>query len=502
MNDSRYRWILYIIIIVILGTITIQVYWNYKSYLTNKKQLINDVKVSLDNSVESYFANIAEENTITYSTNENFKNGVLTKNTKLDSIFHDLKKLKHLDSISVDITNDVAVFKHIINDSTIGIINSANKNKSWKAKEIFINQSKHFNLDSIPKDNIRDFKMLTSRVILSLVNDSIQLKTVDSLLQKEFQNKGLFLDYGLSFKSPISKAQYLYPDNIKAISLNAISNSTYLPHNSELKIHFNNITKTVLKRSFSGILLSILLVSAVISCLFYLLKIIKEQKQLSEIKNDFISNITHEFKTPIATIGVALESINDFNVIDDKEKTKKYLKMSNDQLSKLNIMVEKLLDTATLDSDSLKLSKEQYNITELLISMVEKHKMQTDKIIHFNSTAENIYASIDIFHFENAISNIIDNAIKYGGHNIMVTLEQNTIAFSIIISDDGTSLNKIHRDKIFEKFYRIPKGNTHDIKGFGIGLYYTKKIVEKHNGAIHLDLSKNLTTFKISLPNE
>ena len=175
--------------------------------------------------------------------------------------------------------------------------------------------------------------------------------------------------------------------------------------------------------------------------------------------------------------------------------------MSSNQLSKLNFMVEKLLETATLNSDSLKLIKEKCNIIELVAAIIEKHRMQiADKKINFNSSEEFI-ANVDVFHFENAINNIIDNAIKYGGNEISIQLEHHKNSFEISISDNGSSLSKVNKDKIFEKFYRVSKGNTHDVKGFGIGLYYTKKIIEKHSGTIHLDLKDNLTTFKLSIPN-
>ena len=131
-------------------------------------------------------------------------------------------------------------------------------------------------------------------------------------------------------------------------------------------------------QGLSGILLSLLLSIAIISCLFYLLKTIKHQKQIAEVKNDLISNITHEFKTPISTIGVALESIKNFNVIDDKEKTKSYLEMSSTQLNKLNVMVEKLLETATLDSEDLDLNKDEIDIVVLISALLEKHKISLD----------------------------------------------------------------------------------------------------------------------------
>jgi len=278
--------------------------------------------------------------------------------------------------------------------------------------------------------------------------------------------------------------------------------SRFLPKGTFLTILFTNTTKAILYRILGGILISTLLVLTVISCLFYLLKIIKHQKQLAEVKNDLISNITHEFKTPIATIGVALESINSFNVIDDKEKTKAYINMSSKQLDKLNIMVEKLLETATLDSDNLELNKESIDIVELLNTLVNRYKIQfPEKEFNTSLKVENLCISVDIFHFENALNNILDNATKYGGAIIFIDLVPKETSIKLLISDNGNTLSKANKDRIFEKFYRVPKGNTHDVKGFGIGLYYTKTIIDKHNGSISLELNKNLTTFKITLPN-
>jgi len=169
------------------------------------------------------------------------------------------------------------------------------------------------------------------------------------------------------------------------------------PTGSELNINFTNETRAVLQRILGGIAISTLLVIAVISCLFYLLKIIKHQKQLSEVKNDLISNITHEFKTPIATISVALESITNFNSIENKEKTKKYVDISSTHLSKLNVMVEKLLETATLDSDSLQLNKEKVNVIDLLTILCQRYQDQdAKKMIQTNFKVDELTATIDI----------------------------------------------------------------------------------------------------------
>ena len=176
--------------------------------------------------------------------------------------------------------------------------------------------------------------------------------------------------------------------------------------------------------------------------------------------------------------------------------------MSSNQLSKLNIMVEKLLETATLDSESLELNKEEIDVVALLTSLSSRYQTHNiTKTIQTSFKVENLIAKVDIFHFENALNNILDNAIKYGGDIITVDLIPNKNSFNINISDNGNSLTKASKERIFEKFYRVPKGNKHDVKGFGIGLYYTKSIIEKHDGNISLDLNNKLTTFKIELPN-
>ncbi|MDO5978351.1 sensor histidine kinase [Flavivirga spongiicola] len=504
MNDLRYRWILYIIVFVILSTISVQVYWNYKNYLASKQQLINSVQTSLDNAIETYFANLAETNTLAFAFDRGLNEDISPNEYLLDSIANDIEvftsNISKLDSLDIELNEELSLLKDLESDSLVEYVFKDVTKRGKLTNRIILKKP----IDSAMEvSHINNFKMLTSKVLISMTHDSLQLNKIDSLLRNDFNRKKLKINYRLSYKNSITNTEQFAKNPIKKGSLVLSSKSTFLPSHSDLKIHFSNETKIILKRILTSILISTLLVLAVISCLFYLLKIIKQQKQLAEVKNDLISNITHEFKTPIATIGVALESIKNFNVIDNKEKTKTYLDMSSSQLSKLNIMVEKLLETATLDSESLELKKETYNVAEILLSIVEKHKMQTEvKTITYHPSSKSIMANLDVFHFENAINNILDNAIKYGGHSIIIDLAQNLSTVTISISDSGNSLTKATKDKIFEKFYRIPKGNTHDVKGFGIGLYYTKKIVEKHGGSIQLDLDNNLTTFKIHLPNE
>lgn len=509
MNNKRYKWILYTIVAVILITIGIQVYWNYKNYQTNKQQLINDVQISLDKAVDDYYTALAEQSTIGIFLKGDQQKDAFKEGSKLQNFLKNLdessSEFKNMDSLDINAIDGITILRGHKADSMAQKIDE-------KLNPTTI-EDFHLKKDSLKNVGI-DFKtaeFLTSKVMISINNDTLDIKSVDSLVKKELKRKNINVNFYLDYKNPnhdidhwikTKKMPELDQNHMSDEYLQTDSKSTFLPKGTFLTILFTNTTETILHRIMGGILISTLLILAVISSLFYLLKIIRNQKQLAEVKNDLISNITHEFKTPIATISAAIESINNFNAIEDKEKTKKYLNMSSEQLGKLNVMVEKMLETATLDSNNLELKKENFNLSELLVTLTNRYKIQfPKKMITSNFQLENLIIDADIFHIENALNNILDNAIKYGGEEITVALKANKNNCNILISDNGNSLNKTNKEQIFDKFYRVPKGNKHDVKGFGIGLYYTKTIIEKHKGSIDLELNKNLTTFKITLPN-
>lgn len=513
MNNVKYQWMLYLIVFVILSTIGIQIYWNYKNYQTNKQQLINDVQVSLDNAVNNYYAHLAERSTLGFAINESYegpdKNGSLILDSILKRIDHVDHHHTNFDSLEFELKDDLKLLKGIRHDSTVNAtVRMKQIDTSFGSSRLIL---KDFDPNSSDSSSVIKFRNLTTQVIVSMTQDTLNLHQIDSILQNEFDRKKITVVYGLIYECPSLPAQFLNVDRVPEVAargdnktsvLTTVSKSSFLPNNSVLQIQFSNETRVILKRIMSGILISTLLVLAVISSLFYLLHIIKRQKQLAEVKNDLISNITHEFKTPISTIGVALESIKNFEVLEDKDKTNSYLDMSSQQLDKLNTMVEKLLETATLDSEELALKKEAVDLIELLSILVAKHQMSIgSKTLKMSTPFEELSVEVDRFHFENALNNVIDNAIKYGGDEILLSVEQaNSDLITINISDNGRQLDVSNKDKIFEKFYRIPTGNTHDVKGYGIGLFYTRAIIEKHDGIIKLDLNNGTTTFKISIP--
>ena len=486
MNSKTNRYILLFITITIIATIVLQIHWNIKNYNENKTRLTNEVQIAFDNSVEKYYAENAKKNVITMANRI-----PITSNTKKEAKIYYTQSMSNSTSVHSEMNaslqkkdsgknNIVMRLKtdpaHAVNVSTIKIIK---KKKNSESKI--------------------DLKNLINTIVVSMVEDSLDLKKLSTYFVSELARKELSIDYKIDLIRDKAVSNTFPKNNQQSFPLTTFSTSSYIPPQQELKLSFNDSTLLVLQRSMIEIILSLFLSLSIIGCLLYLLKIINRQKKADEIKNDLISNITHEFKTPITTISSAIEGIRNFNAINDAEKTKRYLDISSQQLGKLENMVEKLLETATLETDQLLIHKESINIIPLLKNNIEKYKfIAPDKTISFQSNMEQLPLKVDRFHFDNAVSNLIDNAVKYGGYHIFVTLEYENGEAKICIEDNGVGIEKSQQSKIFDKFYRIPKGNIHDVKGFGIGLYYAKKIIEKHGGALELVIS-NTTIFKITL---
>lgn len=503
MKTTKYNWILYLISTTIVVTICVQLYWNYNNYLDNKQQVKNEIQSSLDLAIDEYYGNISKKNFFAFYNKDTLgKGGYFFQNFNSKNTSNAKNKLK-ISSIEIK-TDNPDEFREMpkLLDSLL-------------FEDKVLTSHVHTNADSIDQITVQPFKILRGRreadsikvmkgiqsVVIALTNDGIDFDELDSLFVHQLSKKGIETDHHLALLVNDSVVGKSTSDSI-ILPNYASSQTSYLKTDQSLRAYYNDPTFTALKKSSTGILLSFVLSLMVIISLFYLLKVIRKQKELAEIKNDLISNITHEFKTPIATVSTAIEAIENFNVIDDKEKTQKYLSMSSVQLKKLHQMVEKLLETATLDSESLILKKEEIDLVDLISRITDKHKLLTDKSVIFSSNIESQIVYIDVFHLENSISNLIDNAIKYGGEQIEVHVNSVLNSLEISVIDDGEGIEKNQQERIFDKFYRVPKGNRHDVKGFGIGLYYTKKIVEKHGGSIRLNSTSGKTSFKISLPNE
>ena len=510
MNATKQHWTLYSITATIILTIAVQLYWNYNNYVDNKQRVKNEIQSSLDTAIDEYYTNLSKSNffaIIDYDSINN-KSSFLKDFWNEDINSSESKVSISSIKISSDYNGDTYVSKipkklAEIYGSSIFITDTINF--EYNDKKVTPKTSTKYQQEvqrvKINSDSLKFLKGIQS-VAIALNNDEINFTKLDSIFTNQLSKKGIKTPHYLVLLEKDIKVRG--SNKAKDIELRLFSNSksTFLRPDQNLRAYFEDPTIQALKKSSTGILLSLLLSLSVIFCLIYLLKIISIQKELAEIKNDLINNITHEFKTPIATISTAIEAIESFNVADNKEKTKQYAAISAFQLKKLHVMVEKLLETATLDSESLMLQKEPTNIVDLIAKIAKKFELLTKKEINFKTNIDSKILKIDRFHFENAISNLVDNAIKYGGDSIEVNLNSVLNVTEISVADNGKGIDKSQQERIFDKFYRVPKGNTHDVKGFGIGLYYTQKIIEKHNGSINVSSNFDNTIFKLQIPNE
>ncbi|MGV8879649.1 MAG: sensor histidine kinase [Sphingobacteriaceae bacterium] len=236
------------------------------------------------------------------------------------------------------------------------------------------------------------------------------------------------------------------------------------------------------------LVLSLVLILVTIFSFVMLFKIILRQKKLSKMKDDFTNNMTHEFKTPIATISAAIEGMQNFNALQDKEKTSRYLETSRKELRRLDALVTKVLNIAAYESGELKLHISKVNIAALISDIQHNENLKATKKINFDlHMADDLQEiEVDPVHFRNSLSNVIDNAIKYSGNevNIEIHCYQDNQFTSFCIKDDGIGIPASEQERIFDKFHRVPTGNVHLIKGSGLGLNYTKHIIEQHQGSI------------------
>lgn len=503
MNAKKQHWTLYSITATIVLTIAVQLYWNYNNYVDNKQRVKNEIQSSLDTAIDEYYTDLSKSNFFAIIDYDSIN----SKSSFLKDFWNeDINSSKSKVSISSikissDYKGDVSTIPKILDSIfTTDTIEFEFNDKKVTPKTSTKYQPERQKI-KISSDSLKFLKGIQS-VAIALNNDDINFTKLDSIFTNQLSKKYIKTPHYLVLLDKDIKVGGSNKAKDIELSLFSNSKSTFLRPDQNLRAYYEDPTIQALKKSSTGILLSLLLSLSVIFCLIYLLKIISTQKELAEIKNDLINNITHEFKTPIATISTAIEAIESFNVTDNKEKTKQYAAISAFQLKKLHVMVEKLLETATLDSESLLLQKEPTNIVDLIAKIAKKFELLTKKEIKFTTNIDSKILKIDLFHFENAVSNLVDNAIKYGGDIIEININPVLNVTEISVADNGKGIDKSHQERIFDKFYRVPKGNTHDVKGFGIGLYYAQKIIEKHNGSINISSSFDNTIFKLQIPNE
>lgn len=265
--------------------------------------------------------------------------------------------------------------------------------------------------------------------------------------------------------------------------------------------------KNFIWQSMTWLIVGAVVFTVIILAAFFLtVRALLKQKKLSEIKSDFINNMTHEFKTPLATISLAVDALKNEKVIRDQDKMNYFTGIIKEENKRMNKQVETILQAALLDKQEVQLNLRKTHAHELINSALNNIRLQVEEkkgTIEINLDAAKDLVMADEVHFTNLVSNLLDNAVKYSKDNLVVKLStQNTGNFlRIKIEDNGIGMNKETLARIFEKFYRAHTGNIHNVKGFGLGLSYVKTIVEAHGGSIKAEsiLGKG-STFIVNFP--
>ncbi len=346
------------------------------------------------------------------------------------------------------------------------------------------------------------------------INERIPSSELDSILFHELRDYGLNVSYKYGVFDGEGNSAYkkvcpkhgmtdlpssetyqarLFP--------NDVFKSPYFVH-----LHFPNQKTYLLRTMWFLLASSTLFIVLIIFVFIKTVLTVLRQKRLSEIKNDFINNMTHELKTPISTISLACEALQDQSVRKSPDMERSFIGMISAENKRLGVLVENALRTAVLDRGQLTLKLDVLNINQLVseaVGNIQIQAKQNQSKIEMQLYRGDLMASVDKVHMTNVIYNLLDNAIKYSGANslIKVTTEKSAKDVVIKVSDNGRGISKENQKKIFDKLYRIPTGNLHDVKGYGLGLSYVKAIIEKHFGTIKVSSQLNKgTTFTIKLP--
>lgn len=343
--------------------------------------------------------------------------------------------------------------------------------------------------------------------------NKISSKQLDSLIKLHFAKKGINTSYvfgvynatgyPLFYKDSLSKG---FNEDLLKGELNiTLFQGDFFTPSFYLSVYFPQKGKYVFGQMWLILSVSLLLILIVIYAFYYTVHTIRKQKQLSEIKNDFINNMTHELKTPISTIQLACEALKDVDMqqVDSKDQ---FVNIIDEENKRLGSLVETVLKTAVLDKGQLKLKKEKFDLLESVHKVTKNFELKINQShgkIVFDTPLVHAPVEGDSQHLSNVFRNLIDNAIKYTKDNPVIDLFINKKGsqYIIKIKDNGIGISKENQTKIFDKLYRVPTGDIHDVKGFGLGLNYVKSIIESHHGEVKVKsaIGKG-SEFTVTLP--
>lgn len=520
MGKKMFVLIVVLMSVSLIGIIAVQLYWINNAVESKKEQFKNDVQKSLGSVAERI--NEKEEEQIRLQVQNVLDSKPIADNAQLKNyLFQQIDTtnnrkitfgttiLEENFEIPLDFLDDEKVIfarvtgKKDFSESSF-LKSPDNILKSVDEKRYSFTKRMKFLEDG----QISDFKRTLKRS--KPIHKRVSNRELNTTIKEELQKRNINLDfkYGVytrdGLATPLKSGYYtIKPKGSykRQLFSDAEGNPEHYLH-----ITFPKQNNHILSGISGILLLSLFFIFIIIiafsSSLYQLIK----QKKISEIKTDFINNMTHEFKTPIATINLALDSIKNPKIINDNQKVLRYIHMIRDENKRMHTQVENVLRISKLEKNQLEISKETIDIHDIIedamnhVDLLMKNREGVIKR-HFEAITSDI--SGNEFHLTNVFVNILENAIKYtkGVPIIDVYTHSTNKFFTVKVKDEGIGMSKTAQKNVFEKFYREQKGNIHDVKGHGLGLAYVKEIVEKHHGTVFVESEKGKgSTFTVKLP--
>ncbi len=473
----------------VTGITGLQLYWNYQNYKNTVKTFNHDINEALNTAIDKEMDQREQKIVARF------------KSWMADTSFVTITcDIENRDSSTVFHLKDTHPYTKKEKGVSLGLRDFKEKLRQItpKAKLVFIN---HMG-DSILRHNLKDgfVYFYTQRL-----GDSIS-KAVDSsrfnkaalakFYKQELLLKGIDADFSLN--PPKSNKQ-------KPFLTRTINTGLQRPHQKEFVFAGFESPGTYFLKEMKWLLItSFLLIGITIFCFSYTVKTLLSQQKLVKLKNDFVNNMTHELKTPVATITIAAEAIQDFNL--SKTSVDEYLGIIRYQAGNLTQLIDQILKSVIVEQDKTGLNLAKVNVDHLIKGVIQQYKPQSERVnalINYKPHDEELIIMADEALLNGAVANLLDNAIKYSGQDAEINIKYYTENGRIIlhVADSGKGIPVQYQDKVFDRFFRVPSGDVHNVKGYGLGLSYAKSIVEQHKGTLSLISKEGQgTEFIISIP--
>jgi two-component system, OmpR family, phosphate regulon sensor histidine kinase PhoR len=384
----------------------------------------------------------------------------------------------------------VVMFNRPNRDSILSFTPLSGENNKIRISVIERTEKREVSTQKKPK-----IQAAENQFIIRLGNDSLKIQDIQRAYVRQIQKSKIDLPFHVvrqAVKPAPEKQEVKSPTESNQFTLSTSAIATTIPFGSTYSAVFSDYHGFLLKKILPQSLFSFFLLTIMGLAFGTIYQNLRRQHRLTELKNDFISNVTHELKTPIATVSVAIEALQNFGVSQNPEQTKEYLEISKSELNRLTLLVDKVLKMATFEQQGLTLSLQTVDWSETVQLVLNSMKLQFEKYgakVDFDKTGVSFSLPADKIHLTNVVYNLLDNALKYTKTQPLISLhlKETETDIRLSVSDNGIGIPSEYQGKVFDKFFRVPTGNTHDVKGYGLGLSYVSSVVKQHHGRIEVE---------------